>query len=198
MSTRVFISGIRTKAPLEDVKGDILRIASQFGEVVSLGWFDTTHGWVDFANGADAEIAVEKLPNIVYNTRALKAKFASKRKIPVQPNAVSDEDIERVWQMVVNFELFNTAKELTTKRILPPSTVLSRAVREKKIRMTEYLIKKVSAISAEDVKAAIAIKNFKLLKAMYNRGARADAAGRDLAVALNFVDALYLIDDKQK
>jgi hypothetical protein len=76
--------------------------------------------------------------------------------------------------------------------------VLSRAVREKKIRMAEYLIKKVHAISPDDVKAAIAIKNFKLLKAMYNRGARADAAGRDLAATLNFVDALYLIDDKQK
>jgi len=198
MSTRVFISGIRTKAPLEEVKSDILRIANEFGEVLGLGWFDTTHGWVDFADPADAEIAVEKLPNIVYNTRPLKAKFASKRKIPVAPNAVTEEDIERVWQMVVNFELFNTAKELITKRILPPATVLSRAVREKKIRMAEYLIKKVRAISADDVKAAIAIRNFKLLKAMYNRGARADAAGRELAAALNFVDALYLIDDKQK
>jgi hypothetical protein len=198
MSTRVFISGIRTKAPLEEVKSDILRIVSEFGEVVGLGWFDTTHGWVDFAEAADAEIAVEKLPNCFYKDRKLKAKFASKRKIPVAPDAVTEEDIERIWQMVVNFELFNTAKELITKRILPPATVLSRAVTEKKIRMAEYLIKKVRAISADDVKTAIAIKNFKLLKAMYNRGARADAAGRELAVALNFADALYLIDDKQK
>jgi hypothetical protein len=202
MSTRVYISGIRTKSPTEVVKDEVYQIAKNFGAIVDIFFNCTTHGWVDYQNPQDAEVAVEQISSgiIFYNGRRLKVKFATTRKIPVPKAAYTSEQVDAVWDMVVDFDLFNTAKEFNTKGMLPSegSDHLQKAISTKKIRMAEYLIKKVKKITHEDVNAAIKIKNFKLIAAMYSRGARCDDSGYDLAKDMNFVDAIFLFDKKRR
>jgi len=202
MSTRVFISSIRTKESLEQVKSDMFAIAQEFGGLVGIFFNRTTHGWVDFEKREDAEIFADKINAgvIFYKDRKLKAKFASTRKIHVPKVAFSQEQVDGVWNMIVDFDLFNTAKEFNTKGMLPSSgsSHLQRAIAAKKNRMAEYLIKKVKKISADDVTAAIKIKNFKLIAAMYGKGARCDDAGYNLAKEMNMTDAIFLFDKKRQ
>lgn len=201
MSSRVYISGIRTKSPVEVVKDDIYQIAQNFGALTDIFFNCTTHGWVDYQNPEDAEVAVEQISSgiIFYNGRRLKAKFATTRKVPVPKAAYTQSQVDGVWDMIVDFDLFNTAKEFNTKGMLPSqgSHHLQKAISTKKIRMAEYLIKKVKKITHDDVTAAIKIKNFKLIAAMYARGARCDDSGYILAKDMNFVDATFLFEKKR-